>query len=282
MRRQTVAGLLILLLALLFATVLLVVRARIWRSPKAAGRIPATPAQPAPQATQDGSRDQSAEPNPASLPVSNVATSPTLEDNSQILTAKTPAGWKNYVNSQYGFEIAYPADWQLNVRYEDNYGKPPSGNRRAAYAGETRNLLNLEMDGPSQSLEAGGDFADGAIVTMRITGTSAIVEDWNIRQDHSWYLVNSSPSDWVKLESSSFGGDKVEKVPVDTNGFTGAIEVACNGYNPCAIFGEAGGAYRVLPSGRALLVSWERMNIANDLSYQKYFLPMLSSFRLSK
>jgi hypothetical protein len=36
----------------------------------------------------------------------------------------------------------------------------------------------------------------------------------------------------------------------------------------------------VLPSGRALLVGWDRMNGANDLSYQKYFLPMLGSFKL--
>jgi hypothetical protein len=43
-----------------------------------------------------------------------------------------------------------------------------------------------------------------------------------------------------------------------------------------------GGAYRTLPSGRVLLISWEREAGSNDFSYQKYFVPMLSSFKLLK
>jgi len=31
-----------------------------------------------------------------------------------------------------------------------------------------------------------------------------------------------------------------------------------------------------------LLVDWERMNGENDFSYEKYFLPMLSSFKFLK
>ena len=38
----------------------------------------------------------------------------------------------------------------------------------------------------------------------------------------------------------------------------------------------------ILPSGRALLVGWERMNGANDLAYQKHFLPLLASLKLLK
>jgi hypothetical protein len=34
--------------------------------------------------------------------------------------------------------------------------------------------------------------------------------------------------------------------------------------------------------GRVLLVSWGREAGGNDFSYQKYFLPMLSSFKLLK
>ncbi len=196
--------------------------------------------------------------------------------------AQGGSNWKEYVNSEYGFEMAYPGDWEFDDGYEQNYGKPPSGHQAAAFAGETRNLFNMEMDGPTQSPEGGGDFADGAIVTLRITGTSGIVENWNIRPGQSWFLMKQTPADWVRVESSLLGGDKVEKVPVDTNGFTGLIELSCTGVNPCTAFGEGGGAYRVFPNGRVLLVEWERLNGANKFSYQTYFLPMLSSFKFRK
>jgi hypothetical protein len=85
---------------------------------------------------------------------------------------------------------AYPSDWELDDYYEDNYGKPPSGGRPPAYAGETRSLFSLEMDGPNQSHEGGGYFEDGAIVTVRITGTSGSVEDWNITPNRPRYLLH--------------------------------------------------------------------------------------------
>lgn len=196
-----------------------------------------------------------------------------------VAAAPDTSHWKRYRSSDYGFEIAYPADWEFDDSAEDNYGKPPSGKRLPAYAGETRNLFSLEMDGPTQSHEGGGYFEDGAIITVRITGTSGSVEDWNILPNRPWYLLRSTPSDWVKLHSSPFSGDGVEKIAINTNGFTGVMEVACNGAKPCKTFGEAGGAYRTLASGRVLLVSWEREAGGNDFSYQKYFLPMLSRFK---
>ena len=196
--------------------------------------------------------------------------------------AQDSSSWKHYRNSQYGFEIAYPADWLFDDGYRDNYGKPPPQGQRPAYAGETRNLFELEMDGPTQSHGGGGDFEDGAIIDVRITGISGTVEDWNIAPNRPWYLLHSTPPDWLKLHSSIGSGDGVQKVAVDTDGFTGAIEVVCTGSNPCKLSEEAGGAYRTLPSGRVLLVSWDRMTGGNDFSYQKYFLPMLSSFKLLK
>ena len=106
--------------------------------------------------------------------------------------AQDTSNWKRYRNSEYGFEIAYPADWEFDANYEDNYGKPPSGGQRPAYDGETRNLFGLEMDGPTQSHEGGGSFDDGAIIDVRITGTSGSVEDWNITPDRPWYLLHSA------------------------------------------------------------------------------------------
>jgi hypothetical protein len=159
---------------------------------------------------------------------------------------------------------------------------PPSGKGSPAYAGKTRSLFGLEMDGPDQSQEGGGDFSDGAIITVSITGTTGDVEEWNIAPNRPWYLLHSTPSDWVKLQNLPILGDKVEKVAIDTNGFTGVIEAACNGSNPCKISVEEGGAYRTLPSGRILLVSWVGNLGRNDFSYQKYLLPMLSGFKLLK
>jgi hypothetical protein len=199
-----------------------------------------------------------------------------------LAAAQKTSSWKRHLNSEYGFEIGYPADWEFDSGYQNNYGKPPSPGQRPAFAGETRNLFGLEMDGPDQSQEGGGSFDDGAIIEVRITGTSGTVEDWNIKPGGPWYLLQSTPSDWVKLHTSLGPGDGLKRVAVDTNGFTGAIEMVCTGSNPCKLFEEVGGAYRTLPSGRALLISWDRMTGGNDFSYQKFFLPMLSSFKLLK
>jgi hypothetical protein len=86
----------------------------------------------------------------------------------------------------------------------------------------------------------------------------------------------------VKLQTSIGAGDRLKKVAVDTNEFKGEVAVVCIGSNPCKTFEEVGGAYRTLPSGRVLLVSWDREAGENDFSYQKYLLPMLSRFQLLK
>ena len=196
--------------------------------------------------------------------------------------AQDTSPWKRYSSPAYGFEIGYPANWEFDDGYQDNYAKSPSAGQRPAYAGETRSLFGLEIDGPTQSHEGGGSFDDGAIIDVRITGTSGSVEHWNIRPDRPWYLLQSSPSDWVKLHSLPSSGDGAKRMAIITNGFTGAIAVACTGSNPCKSFEEAGGAYRTLPGGRVLLVSWDRSTGRNDFTYEKYFLPMLSSFNLKK
>jgi hypothetical protein len=196
--------------------------------------------------------------------------------------AQETSSWKRYLSSEYGFEISYPADWEFESDYQNNYSKPPSPGQSPAYAGETRDLFGLEMEGPTQSQDGGGSFDDGAIIVARITGTSGIVEDWNIKPGGAWYLRQSTLSDWVKLQTSLGPGDGLKSVAVDTNGFAGAVEAVCVGSNPCKPFEEEGAAYRTLPSGRVLLVSWDRETGGNDFSYQKYFLPMLSSFKLLK
>jgi hypothetical protein len=196
--------------------------------------------------------------------------------------AQDTSSWKHYRNSEYGFEIAYPTDWEFVAGDADNYGKRPSDGQHPAHAGETRGLFGLEMDGPTQSQEGGGSFDDGAIVDVRITGISGVIEDWNIKPGGSWYLRQSTPSDWVKLQTSIGAGDRLKKVAVDTNEFKGEVAVVCIGKNPCKIFEEVGGAYRTLPSGRVLFVSWDREAGGNDFSYQKYFLPTLSSFKMLK
>jgi len=196
--------------------------------------------------------------------------------------AQDASNWKRYRNSEYGFEIAYPTGWQFDANYVDNYGKTPLAGQRPAYAGETRSLFGLEMDGPTQSQEGGGSFDDGAIVEVRITGTRGVIENWNIKPGGPWYLLQSTPSDWVKLHTSLGAGDGLKRVAVDTNEFKGEVAVVCTGSNPCKIFEEEGAAYRPLPSGRLLLVTWVREAGGNNFSYQKYFLPMLASFKMLK
>ncbi len=109
--------------------------------------------------------------------------------------AQDTSSWKHYRNSEYGLEIAYPTHWQFIAGDADSNDKPPANGQHPAHAGETRNLFGLEMDGPTQSQEGGGSFDDGAIVTVSITGTSGVIEDWNIKPGGSWYLRQSTPSD---------------------------------------------------------------------------------------
>jgi len=202
---------------------------------------------------------------------------PPIEDTK---SAGEKPGWKTYTSAEYGFEIQYPSDWLFNADYENNKGKPPSGHRPAGYAGETRNLFRLEIEGADQPREGGGDFEDGAVVDVKVTGTNGVLETWGLKPGQPWYLITSTPEEWLKSESTMFGGNHLEFISIETNGFTGRVEVAHDDSNPEKVWGEIGGAYRILPGGRVLLISWNRMNIANALSYRKYFLPMLSSFRL--
>jgi hypothetical protein len=197
-----------------------------------------------------------------------------------VAAAPDASHWKRYRSSEYGFEIAYPSDWHFDGSAADNHAKPASGDGFPVYAGETRDLFGLEKEGPTQSQEGGGEFSDGAIVGARITGPTGAVEDWNVVPGRPRYLTRSAPSDWLRLESAGVGGDGVKKVAISTNGFIGTIAVGCTGSNPCKTFREAGGAYRTLASGRVLLLSWEREAGGNDLSYEAYFLPILSSFKL--
>jgi hypothetical protein len=289
MSRKSIAGVFVVLLTVS----LVLTRARVLRNPKPATQVRLVFTQPVASqtqtqtnATQNDAKAASAVANAGVPPNPTPSTAPTTSPASTVAPESTQraaaSGWKTYSSSEYGFEIQYPARWLYKDDYEQNYGKPPSGKRPSAYAGETRNLFDLEMDGANQPDEGGGDFEDGAVVTIKITGTSGVVESFTLTPTRPWYLITTTPAEWLKTESSLFGGNHVEHIAMTTNGFTGLVEVAHDDTNPEKIWGEAGGAYRTFPDGRVLLVSWERMNIANDLSYQNYFLPMLSSFKLHR
>lgn len=285
MSRRSIAGLFVVLLVVS----LVLTRARDWRSPKPTtqvGVVFTQPAVPQPQTQTNATRNEAKGPSAVlNAGVQPNATPSTLTSSASTVASEpapraTASGWKTYSSSEYGFEIQYPTEWSYKDNYEQNYGKAPSGKRQSGYAGETRNLFDLEMDGADQPDEGGGDFEDGAVVVVKITGTSGIVESWTLTSTRPWYLITSTPAEWLKMEASPFGGNHVEHITLVTNGFTGLIEVAHDDSNPEKIWGEAGGGYRIFPDGRVLLVSWERMNIANSLSYQSYFLPILASFKL--
>lgn len=241
------------------------------RSPAGVIQAPATTVPP------DSGRASKSQATGANVtPPTSDASRPTAETKS---AAEKP-DWKTYSSAEYGFEIQYPSGWIFSADFEDNKGKQPSGKRPSGYAGETRTLFSLEMDGPGQSEEGGGDFQDGAVVTVRITGTKAVFESWTIKPGNQWILITWTLEKWLEVQSTPWAGNHIEKAAIGTNGFTGIVEVAHDDSKPEKIWGEAGGAYRLLPSGRALLVEWNRMNVENDLSYQNDLQPMLWSFKL--
>ena len=78
------------------------------------------------------------------------------------------SNWKRYRNSEYGFEITYPGDWEFDASCKDNYGKPSTGNRLPKPRKSTPCFI-LERDGPDQSHEGGGGYFDE---TRRQNGNS--------------------------------------------------------------------------------------------------------------
>jgi hypothetical protein len=198
--------------------------------------------------------------------------------------AQETPNWKRYLSSDYGLEMSYPENWTF-IGDQNNDDRPTPAGQHPAHAGDTRGLFSLEMEGPTQSQDGGGPFDDGVIVGVGITGTSGIIEDWNMKPNGQWYLRQSAPSDWVKHQTLLGPGDGLKTVAVDANGFTGSIQIVCVGSHPCNTFEEEGAAYRMLPSGRVVFVTWYREAGdagGNDFSYEKYFLPMLSTFKLLK
>ena len=98
-----------------------------------------------------------------------------------------------------------------------------------------------------------------------------------------WPVV-SAPVSAIRLGESYTllgPGDGLKRMAVDTNEFTGVIQIVCIGSNPCKPFEEQElhiARFRVAESFPPVGTG----NRRNDFSYQKYFLPMLSSFKLLK
>jgi hypothetical protein len=66
--------------------------------------------------TQKGKFEEVEEPGETLL---SPASSPTT-----IPTTNIPAGWKTYINQEYGFEISYPPSYQALTDEENLYGWP--------------------------------------------------------------------------------------------------------------------------------------------------------------
>ncbi|MBU6414826.1 prepilin-type N-terminal cleavage/methylation domain-containing protein [Patescibacteria group bacterium] len=212
----------------------------------------------------------------------STQTSTNKVDTSKNLAPNGIDGWKTYRNEQYGFEVQYPADWSFDSDFDHNYGRVPKANEYPEYAGETRNLFQLHKDGPSQSSAL--DVEDLAFVQFKITGLDGIVEKWKTKSDLQQSLATLTPEQWVIFESSGMVSDKIIDNSVSINQFIGNVKTAYNNSNFKIPWGEMGGAYRILPSGRVMLINWERSNLDNDndFSFQKYFLEILSTFKIIK
>src|SRR5215467_1843607 len=195
-----------ILLAALFAAGALAVGARQWQKSRRNGLAEGngSPAWPTPKvesaspAAMVNAPATTAAPSPAGA--TPQAAGPSSQVNSLSPTGTPPIGgssiggagiegtksagekpvWKAYTSAEYGFEMQYPANWTYIADFEGTKGKPPAG-KAPAYAGETRNLFNLEMEGPEQDQEGGGDFSDGTIVRVKVTGTNAVHESWTIK-----------------------------------------------------------------------------------------------------
>ena len=288
-----------IVLAALLAAGALAVGARQWQKPRRNGLAEANSSPAAPARTVESASPAAMVQAPATAPAASSsaglttsqAAGPSASPNGpnggspieETKSAGGKPGWKTYTSAEYGFEIQDPANWTYNADFEGTKGKPRSG-KAPAYAGETRSLFNLEMVGPDQDQEGGGDFSDGTIVRVKVTGTDAVHESWTINKDDQWYVTTSTLEKWVEDQYASFGDNRLECVSMGTNGFKGTVAVGHDDGHPEKIFGEAGGAYRIVPSGRAVLIEWYRLNVdydkANDFSYQNYLQPMLASFRL--
>ena len=153
------------------------------------------------------------------------------------------ASWKTYKNDQYGFEMSYPSSWKVEDISEFGRGGPGG-----------KGIVQFTIDGPTQAELAAG-ITDQATVEFDYMGDKD-----NLANKWTDYL--SHYEDFTPFSAYGFHGSKKVEPGRDEINF---YKESGKGY---LIFGVW---LRVYP-----------IKTPNSFTIEKYFLPMLSSFKFTK
>lgn len=159
-------------------------------------------------------------------------------------TTDQTVGWKTYRNEEFGLEVKYPGDWR--IEYGDS--NPTIVDIQMKDSG-SQYLFSINKRGPN---EPGLSYASSDSASLEFRAAP----DFN---DLVKKYLSSSEKEFLQY---SFRGLIID----DGKG------------------NEYIRAYKILPNGKVVIVSWSRTNCCgtNDFSIDKFLLPILSTFKFTK
>ncbi len=171
-----------------------------------------------------------------------------LLSGAALLAQTKPTVWRQFTGGGISFQYPVWPDVQIRERPAE--------------------LLNVGIEGPMQPNSDQGcaqEVEDAASLVVEVKPA----------------MSAAALAKWLDQKSSVLGGD-TSLIALSQNGFVIRVLVARNSQHRRP-WGETGGAYRQLPGGRVVLITWTRWNDdgENDFSYRRYLLPLLSSFQLA-
>lgn len=134
-----------------------------------------------------------------------------------IVTAKTPAGWETYTNSQYKYSISYPSNWRV-----------------ATSGGAENNSSNTPILTELEFTPAGSQGSEFGIEVTSQTLADAITDLKNSNQEAQ---QNDSGSKFTIINQATctYGGNSAARIDTKQTDSTGTVYdgefyVSANGY----------------------------------------------------
>ena len=176
------------------------------------------------------------------VPIITDTPTPETYKVSEIYTGEYVQNWIVYENNDYKFEFKYPPDWKIN-----DYFNAKNPYLQIIKSGATNGDL---------------DWTDGSVVALSLSES----KDINLEK------LLSIPEDVI---------DKLNYQKFSYLGWEGYIyNNGLQTTNPES-FGEEIIATKDAPDGIIFQIRWSQLNYNNNLTAEKYFFPLLSTFKFT-